>query len=51
MIARALYISPRTVANNVSNILTKLHATDRTDIAIRARDAGLGGERSSRPAL
>ena len=51
VIARALYISPRTVANNVSNILTKLHATDRTDIAIRARDAGLGGGRSSRPAL
>ncbi|MGE0880946.1 MAG: response regulator [Acidimicrobiia bacterium] len=41
-IAQALYLSPRTVANHVSNILGKLHATDRTDIAIRARDAGLG---------
>ena len=41
-IGRALSVSPRTVANYVSTILTKLHATDRTDIAIRARNAGLG---------
>jgi DNA-binding NarL/FixJ family response regulator len=41
-IGRALFVSPRTAANHVSNILTKLHATDRTDIAIRARNAGLG---------
>lgn len=41
-IARALYLSPRTVANHVSNVLAKLHATDRTDLAIRARNAGLG---------
>ncbi len=41
-IARSLYLSPRTVANHVSNILSKLHATDRTDIALRARDAGFG---------
>lgn len=41
-IARALNLSPRTVANHVSNVLTKLHATDRTDVAIRARNAGLG---------
>lgn len=44
VIARSLYLSPRTVANHVSNILAKLHATDRTDIALRARDAGLGSE-------
>jgi DNA-binding NarL/FixJ family response regulator len=44
VIARALYLSPRTVANHVSNILAKLHATDRTDIALRARNAGLGSE-------
>ena len=43
-IARALHVSPRTVANNVSNILSKLHAADRTDAAIRARRAGLGGD-------
>lgn len=41
-IAGALHLSPRTVANHVSNILGKLHATDRTDAALRARDAGLG---------
>ncbi len=41
-IAKALHLSPRTVANHVSNILNKLHATDRTDAALRARDAGLG---------
>jgi DNA-binding NarL/FixJ family response regulator len=42
VIAKTLFLSPRTVANHVSNILSKLHATDRTDIALRARDAGLG---------
>lgn len=41
-IAHQLVLSPRTVANHVSNILTKLHATDRTQAALRARDAGLG---------
>ena len=46
VIACALYLSPRTVANHVSNILTKLHATDRTDVALRARDAGLGSDNS-----
>lgn len=43
-IASALHVSPRTVANNVSFILSKLHATDRTDAAIRARRAGLGND-------
>lgn len=41
-IAKTLALSPRTVANHVSSILTKLHATDRTQAALRARDAGLG---------
>jgi DNA-binding NarL/FixJ family response regulator len=41
-IGQRLAVSPRTVANHVSNILTKLHATDRTEVAIRARNAGLG---------
>jgi DNA-binding NarL/FixJ family response regulator len=44
VIAQALYLSPRTVANHVSNILSKLHATDRTDIALRARNAGFGAD-------
>lgn len=42
-IASALHLSPRTVANHMSSILTKLHAADRTEAALRARDAGLGG--------
>jgi DNA-binding NarL/FixJ family response regulator len=41
-IARRLGLSPKTVANNVSNILTKLHLTDRAQAVARARDAGLG---------
>ena len=40
-IARSLTISPRTVANHVSNILMKLPALDRTDAVIQARAAGL----------
>jgi DNA-binding NarL/FixJ family response regulator len=42
-IASALYLAPKTVRNNVSNILAKLQATDRAEAIIRARDAGLGG--------
>ena len=42
-IAQALYLAPKTVRNNVSNILTKLQATDRAEAIIRAREAGLGG--------
>ena len=41
-IGRRLGLSPKTVANNVSNILTKLHLTDRAQAVARARDAGLG---------
>ncbi|MFZ1488795.1 MAG: response regulator transcription factor [Ilumatobacteraceae bacterium] len=41
-IAQTLLLSPRTVANHVSSILTKLQATDRIQAALRARDAGLG---------
>lgn len=37
-----LYLSPKTVRNNVSTILSKLQATDPADVIIRARDAGLG---------
>jgi DNA-binding NarL/FixJ family response regulator len=43
-IGRTLHLSPRTVANHVSNILAKLHATDRTDAALRARRVGLGDD-------
>ncbi len=41
-IAARLYLSPKTVRNNVSNILTKLQVADRTQAVIRAREAGLG---------
>ena len=42
-IAQELYLAPKTVRNNVSNILAKLQAVDRAAAIIRARDAGLGG--------
>ena len=42
VIAQALGVSSKTIANNVSNILTKLHVADRAEAIIRAREAGLG---------
>lgn len=41
-IARRLALSPKTVANHVSNILAKLQAPDRAAAMIQARRAGLG---------
>jgi DNA-binding NarL/FixJ family response regulator len=47
-IASELYLSPKTIRNNVTSILAKLQATDRAEVIIRARDAGLGtGDRPS----
>jgi DNA-binding NarL/FixJ family response regulator len=40
-IAERLFISERTVGNHISNIFRKLHVNDRTQAAIRAREAGL----------
>ena len=40
-IAGELFLSPKTVRNNVSTIL-RAQATDRATMIIRARDAGLG---------
>jgi DNA-binding NarL/FixJ family response regulator len=37
-----LYLSAKTVANNVSSILAKLHLTQRSQAIVRAREAGLG---------
>jgi DNA-binding NarL/FixJ family response regulator len=41
-IGAALFLSPKTVANNVSLILDKLHVAHRAEAIIKARDAGLG---------
>jgi DNA-binding NarL/FixJ family response regulator len=41
-IASRLSLAPKTVRNNVSTILVKLHATDRGDAIARARRHGLG---------
>jgi DNA-binding NarL/FixJ family response regulator len=40
-IAEELFISLKTVRNHASNIFSKLQVADRTQAAIRARDAGL----------
>ncbi|WP_199880891.1 response regulator transcription factor [Streptomyces kebangsaanensis] len=44
-IGRHLHLSGKTVANNISAILAKLHLTQRSQAIIRARDAGLGRPR------
>jgi len=46
-IAEKLVISIKTVRNHVSNIFSKLQVADRTQAAIRAREAGLGGSAST----
>jgi DNA-binding NarL/FixJ family response regulator len=43
-IAKRLHLSPKTVRNHVSNIVTKLQVADRAQAIIRAREAGLGHE-------
>jgi DNA-binding NarL/FixJ family response regulator len=47
-IARRLFLAPKTVRNNVSNIFTKLQVTDRAHAIVKARDAGMGGARPQR---
>ena len=44
-IARELSLAPKTVANHVSNILTKLQMADRSAAIVAARRAGLADER------
>ena len=41
-IARLTYLSDKSVRNAVSSVYAKLHAADRADAIIKARDAGLG---------
>jgi DNA-binding NarL/FixJ family response regulator len=46
-IARRLGISEKTVRNHVSTIFAKLEVLGRPEAIVRAREAGMGGERSS----
>ena len=41
-IAAELFLSPKTVSNNLTSIFAKLEVTDRAAAIIRARDGGLG---------
>lgn len=41
-ITRTLAISPKTVANHVSNVFAKLQVADRAEAIVVAREAGLG---------
>ena len=41
-IARRLFLNPKTVRNHVSNVLSKIHASDRSQAIVLARRAGLG---------
>jgi len=42
-ISRLMGLSLKTIRNHVSNILSKLHAADRTHAIMLAREAGMGG--------
>ena len=44
-ITHRLVLSPKTVRNHVSNVFSKLQVADRAQAIVRAREAGLGGER------
>lgn len=41
-IAEKLFLSPKTVRNNVSNILSKMQVADRAEAILKAREQGLG---------
>ena len=47
VITQRLVLSPKTVRNHVSNIFSKLQVADRAQAIVRAREAGLGGERAN----
>jgi DNA-binding NarL/FixJ family response regulator len=42
-IAASLFLSPKTVSNQLTGIFTKLGVADRTEAVITARESGLGG--------
>jgi DNA-binding NarL/FixJ family response regulator len=41
-IASLLVLSPKTVSNNISNVLLKVHAADRAKLMLMALEAGMG---------
>ena len=41
-IATQLNLSPKTVSNNISNVLLKVHAADRAKLMLMALEAGMG---------
>jgi DNA-binding NarL/FixJ family response regulator len=41
-IAAILFLSPKTISNYISNVLLKVHATDRAKLMLMALDAGMG---------
>jgi DNA-binding NarL/FixJ family response regulator len=41
-IARTLSLSPKTISNNVSNVLLKVQTTDRAKLMLMALEAGMG---------
>lgn len=43
-ISAELFLTLKTVQNHVSNVLRKLRVADRSQAALRAREAGLGRE-------
>jgi len=45
-IAERLVLSPKTVSNHISNIISKLQVADRAQAIIRAREVGLGQKKT-----
>ena len=43
-IARELFLSPKTVSNNLTSIFAKLQVAGRGEAIVRARERGLGGQ-------
>lgn len=48
-IASRLFLTPKTVRNNVSGVLTKLGVGSRSEAVARARDAGIGAHQPAKP--